>query len=366
MDDPMIRVAAILAGLIGITWIMILGRSIIIPIFLAFFLWGGISSLTARVGYYRIFGRTMPLMVARIIVFVFVIIAISLIGLLFYNEFYAVVNYLPAHRENLELILSNLPTGLWRILPVSMEINISTILDDLIVALGELMSSYASVVAGNVLAIIGQLFLVMLYVLFLLGEENTFSQKIQALFPDSSKAAETEHIISSIWKTVQKYISVKTYVSLITALLSFTAMWLFGLEHRTAWALLIFLLNFIPNIGSIIAVLFPSFTALVQFGSIGATIPIVLSLIAIQLMIGMFLEPLWTGNSLNISPFVVLVSLTFFGTIWGITGAFFSVPIAIMVMIVTAHFPATRGIAVILSKDGDISTLTHEYHVQDQ
>jgi AI-2 transport protein TqsA len=120
------------------------------------------------------------------------------------------------------------------------------------------------------------------------------------------------------------------------------------------WALLIFVLNYIPNIGSIVAVAFPALLALVQFETLGPFIILVISLTTIQLAIGSVLEPMLMGNTLNMSPLAIILGLAFWGTIWGIVGMFLSVPIMVMVMIVCAHVPSWRWMAILLSKDGQI------------
>ena len=127
-----------------------------------------------------------------------------------------------------------------------------------------------------------------------------------------------------------------------------------GVDFAETWALLIFVLNYIPNIGSIVAVAFPALLALVQFETLGPFIILVISLTAIQLAIGSVLEPMLMGNTLNMSPFAIILALAFWGTIWGIVGMFLSVPIMVMVMIVCAHVPSWRWVAILLSKDGQI------------
>ncbi|MCB0083127.1 MAG: AI-2E family transporter, partial [Caldilineaceae bacterium] len=163
---------------------------------------------------------------------------------------------------------------------------------------------------------------------------------------------EFQIIMRSIHEQIQTYITVKTIVSLITALVSFAAMILFDLDYAVVWALLIFILNFIPNIGSVVAVAFPVLMALLQFGDWTTVGALALALIIIQMINGYFIEPRMMGNQLNLSPFVVLVSLGVFGAIWGITGMFLSVPLTVILMIVFSHFDSTRPIAVLLSGDG--------------
>ena len=100
------------------------------------------------------------------------------------------------------------------------------------------------------------------------------------------------------------------------------------------------------------AVTFPALIALVQFDTLTPFITLVFGLTTLQAAIGSILEPILMGNTLNMSPFAIILGLAFWGTIWGLVGMFLSVPILVLAMIVCAHIPSWRWIAVLLSKDG--------------
>ncbi|MCH9755622.1 MAG: AI-2E family transporter, partial [Gammaproteobacteria bacterium] len=143
-------------------------------------------------------------------------------------------------------------------------------------------------------------------------------------------------------------------MGLLTATASWGIMAWIGLDFAEFWALLIFFLNYIPNIGAIIATLFPALLALIQFQSWMPFVAMTSGLVAVQFLIGNIIEPRYLGRSLNLSPLVILFALGLWGVIWGVMGMFLSVPITVMMIILFAHFPATRPIAVLLSKDGKI------------
>jgi predicted PurR-regulated permease PerM len=111
-------------------------------------------------------------------------------------------------------------------------------------------------------------------------------------------------------------------------------------------------LNFVPNIGSIVATAIPTLAALVQFDSWTPVVLIFTFIGLIQFSVGNLIEPGLMGRSLNLSPFVIILSLTFWGAIWGIVGMFLAVPIMVMVMITCSHVPSLHPIAVLLSRDG--------------
>ena len=128
-----------------------------------------------------------------------------------------------------------------------------------------------------------------------------------------------------------------------------------GVDAPVFWAFLIFVLNFIPTIGSLIATLFPAIFALLQFGEFTPGILVLAIVGTIQLIVGNFIEPRVMGNSLNISPLVVFLTLAIWGVIWGITGMLLSVPITVILIIVMSEFPSTQPLAILLSQKGSIN-----------
>jgi predicted PurR-regulated permease PerM len=130
---------------------------------------------------------------------------------------------------------------------------------------------------------------------------------------------------------------------------------LVGVDFASFWAVLIFLLNFIPTIGSIIATLFPSLLTLIQFDTMGPFVVTISVLTSLQFCIGSLLEPRLMGQRLNLSPIVILLSLGLWGSLWGIPGMFLCVPITVIIMIICSYFPASRPIAILLSGNGQIA-----------
>lgn len=148
----------------------------------------------------------------------------------------------------------------------------------------------------------------------------------------------------------------KTFVSVLTSLISYSVFRWLDLEYAETWAVLTFALNFIPSIGSIVAVVFPAMVSLVQFDTITPFLVIVLFCGTVQFMIGNFLDPALLGRSLNMSTFMVIIALTFWSAVWGVIGAFLSVPLTVCILIVFSHIPALRPLAILMSKDGELLT----------
>ncbi len=197
-------------------------------------------------------------------------------------------------------------------------------------------------------------FLVVIYVLFLMLEERFFNKKITAFFSQGSNDNNVKEILNEINTSMGKYISLKSIVSLITGICSFIALKLIGVDFAFFWAFIIFLLNYIPTVGSLIGTLFPMFAAMLQFGSFSEGLAVLAAVGAIQIIVGNFVEPKMMGNSLNISSLVVILSLSIWGWIWGIVGMLLAVPITVMLIIIFAKIPSTKGIAILLSEKGNI------------
>jgi predicted PurR-regulated permease PerM len=161
-------------------------------------------------------------------------------------------------------------------------------------------------------------------------------------------------ILSKIDKSIGSYISIKTLVSLLTGFLSYFALLFLNVDAPIFWAFLIFILNYIPTVGSLVATAFPAFFAMLQYGEVMPGIWVLIIVGAIQLIVGNYIDPKLTGDSLNISPLVIIFGLAFWGAIWGIIGMFLSVPVTVMLIIILSEVPATRPLAILLTKDGSI------------
>ncbi|GAA6158062.1 MULTISPECIES: AI-2E family transporter [Ruegeria] len=230
--------------------------------------------------------------------------------------------------------------------------NVTTFIRDNLINID--MTYVARVLLGSATSLLNQFFLISLYVAFLMAERLAFRKKIRLAAGNPKTGAEFAAVLDAISFSLQRYVGVKTFISLITAGISYSVFRVLGLEYSETWAVLTFALNFIPSIGSIIAVVFPAMIALVQFETIGPFLIIVFGCGTIQFAIGNFLDPAMLGRSLNMSTFLVILALTFWTTVWGMIGAFLSVPLTVCILIVFSHIPALRPIAVLMSLDGRI------------
>ncbi|PIB34353.1 hypothetical protein BFP72_02405 [Reichenbachiella sp. 5M10] len=211
--------------------------------------------------------------------------------------------------------------------------------------------------AGSFAGAIGKSLMIVIYVIFLLLEESLFNLKIKKTLNMTSRGATIHKIGTAITLLFDRYLSVKTFTSFLTGILSYFILLILGVELAALWAFLIFLFNFIPTIGSIVATAFPGLFALVQFGTLNMFFTVLACVGIVQLLVGNLVEPRIMGERLNISPMVVLLGLTLWGFIWGVTGMLLSIPITSTLIIVFSQFEDTRAIAIMLSKNGEIGII---------
>ncbi|MEJ6588311.1 MAG: AI-2E family transporter [Crocinitomicaceae bacterium] len=197
-------------------------------------------------------------------------------------------------------------------------------------------------------------FIIIIYALFIFLEEANFQQKLKSVFNNKAQFEKINDVLEKIEKSVTSYIGLKTLVSFITGLGSYIALLFIGIDAPVFWAFLIFLLNYIPTIGSLIGTLFPAFFCLLQFGDLSSFLMVLGVVGTLQVIVGNLLEPKLMGNTLNISSFVAIFALSFWGTLWGITGMLLSVPITVIMVIIFSHFSSTRPVAIMLSEKGNI------------
>lgn len=213
-------------------------------------------------------------------------------------------------------------------------------------------TGYIRTAAGQAGNILSGVVLVILFVGFLFAERIWFSTKLRNLLGDAEQAELVGNIMGSIVRSVNYYLLVKAFVSGITGLLVYGLMMLFGLELAAAMGILTFVLNFIPNLGSIIATVIVGLVAYVQVADLFTALVIFFTAGAVQFSIGNVIDPMLMGRTLRLSSFGIIISLAFWGLVWGVVGMFLAVPIMVGVMIVCSHIPALRPAAVLLSREG--------------
>jgi AI-2 transport protein TqsA len=212
---------------------------------------------------------------------------------------------------------------------------------------------YLGQIARGLQSFVSTAAFVLVYLGFIIASRHGFERKIVGLFPVREERHEAMAAFLRIRDGVEQYLWVQTVTGLMIAIVSWIAMAAVGLDNAVFWAILIFIASYIPIIGGVIGVAAPPVFALVQFETLWQAITLFAVLQSVSLVVGNVIQPRMQGRSLNIDPVVVLLSLAFWGAIWGLAGAFLSTPLVVMIMVILAQFDGTRWIAIMLSADGD-------------
>ena len=339
-----LNIASLLLATIMVGWLLIIGRNLLIPLILALILWYLLDSIAHFLQSPPIGNFSIPYPVALTGAFLIMIAMILLVV----DMVAANVTELSKHTQDYQENIQTKIQGLIATVAPNSEFRLDKLND--LLNLQKLVG-WTTAVIGSVT---GTLMLVMIYLMFLFAEQTVFEKKFTALFKDPEKLTRAQHIRTEIMQKIRIYLSVKTLVSMMTGVLSFLLLTLIGVDYAAFWGFIIFLLNYIPTIGSMLGVVFPAVLALVQFDTSWQFFAVLVLLGGLQFMIGNIVEPRLMGSSLNLSGLVIMLALAIWGAIWGITGMILSVPITVVMLIVCAHFPASRPVAVLLSSDGKV------------
>lgn len=211
----------------------------------------------------------------------------------------------------------------------------------------------------------GDIVLILIYIGFLFLAQSAWPEKLDAIFGASEEREQVRDVGDAARRGIETYLWTQTVISALITALTYVTLLALGVENALFLAALIFVLNYIPTIGSIVAALVPPLFALVQ-PEIPVWVPgpvpsdaYIYALIVFagvsfwQFAIGNFLQPRMMGESLNLSSLIVLLALAIWGAIWGIPGMFLSAPLTVLMMVMFAQSPATRWIAILLSADGN-------------
>jgi predicted PurR-regulated permease PerM len=224
--------------------------------------------------------------------------------------------------------------------------------------LAELLSKlnpgqYAGVVAQRFQNFAQDAVFVLIYLGFLIAARSGFGRKIVILFPGREQREHATHLFARVRTGVERYVWVQTITGLMIAGLAWAIMAGVGLNNALFWAFFIFIASYIPMIGAAVSILLPALFALVQFDTYWQALVVLAGLEIVFTVVGNMVLPKMQGDSLNLDPVVILLSLAFWSAIWGLPGAFLSSPLTVMAMVILVQFPATRWIAVLLSENGD-------------
>lgn len=325
---------------------LVRASSILIPLAIAFLFWFFINALASY--YERLWSRWFAphRMIALPLAFLtFLAISLMVVQLVVVN-----IGEIGTRANEFEHSLDVLVGKIASLTGTSNQEVINTIVNNL--SIERLVAAILLTMTG----IASQFGIVFIYVIFLLVEQRFFDLKLRAVVGDEARRQNIRAMIERIGHDIQSYLWTMTVASVLTAVLSYAVMETVGLDSAAFWAFLIFSLNYIPTVGSILATAIPALYALLQFGDVTPFLTLLVAIGLIQFIIGNIVQPRLAAKSLNLSQFVVILALFVWGAIWGIVGMFLAVPLTAIIMLVCANFERTRPLAIILSEKGELKT----------
>lgn len=342
-NDTTIRATLLFLAGMALIALLYLTRDLLAPFALAIFIWliidafaRWMDNLSPKFPYWLALTIAVFIVVGLLVGFIFVIV--DTVG--------DVVEDAPRYESRLTEIFS------WVADKTGQE-NMSYKTLDSKFGIDDKIQGALGTFAATVQGVLSEFFLIALYVVFLFAAQSSFPKKMDDLFPNETRRGQASKVGTRIRHSIEKYLSVQTIISLMQTVVSYIGMTALGLDNALFWALVIFVLNYIPIVGGLAAVAFPVIFAMVQFDSVGRIAALAGILFGAQFVIGNTIQPKMMGDSMNLSAIVVILALSVWGALWGGVGAFLSAPLTVIIMIILAQFPTTRWIAVLLSADGN-------------
>jgi predicted PurR-regulated permease PerM len=334
----------IVVALAATIWLLIAVRSVVQPLIVSIMIW---FILSATAGFYtRIFlgpGRP-PTRLAKAASALTFVVAFVLFSAITVENAEQVKANLPIYEANLDQMIATLGAR------IGLEETF---------AIGDLMaridiSQIALGVVGSAASSLSSLIIVAFYVLFIFFEAKRFPTKLAAISRDAEQRAQIAELVARIHKEVETYLGVKCVLGLIQGTITFAVLELVGVDSAGFWAVVIFVFSFVPTIGTLVGIIFPSLIALLQFEEITPFLIVITALIPAQILCSNLLEPRMMGSSLNLSPLAVFIAIFAGGALWGIVGALICVPALSIAVIAFSQTQTLWPVAVLLSNDGRI------------
>ncbi len=318
------------------------GRGFLIPLAITGLLFILSSAMVDRFKQVRLFGQTIPGWLAHVLSTTTVIGAIVLFGLVVSTSAEEIQTALPEYQERVAEITAKLEQVLGPQLVETVQRFLSDI--DVGAMAATLASAFAEFLSTTVL--------VVLYLTFLMSERLAWIDKLPRLAETEENAERLRKVTKRISNGVKQYMWVNAVTSAMSGAVAFLIFSWIQLDFAPLLALIVFAAGFIPNIGAFIGIALPSSVALLQFDEFTPFLIVLFGYGLADQFIANVIQPSMQGRSLNLSPFMVMISLTFWATIWGGIGAFLAIPMMVVTMVICAEIPAARWIAVLLSGDG--------------
>ena len=290
-------------------------------------------------------GKRVPMIISLFGVLIVFSIVLFLLGWVLYASAASFVAELPKYEAKMAVIAEGVEQSLigWA--------------DRFNIALGEVqwsdaieLSSVTAAVTsgvGSFISFVTTTFLIVLFMLFILASSGELGDKVRHSFPEQY-GDWMASVLRTVDSHVRQYLVTKTLISLGTGTLTWLVLFILGVDFALVFGFIAFILNYIPNIGSTLAVIFPFILTLLQFESLAVPLGVLLGLGGTQMVMGNVIEPRIMGYSLNMSPLLILVSLFLWGWLWGIWCMVLAVPIMATIKIVFENLERMSPIAKLM------------------
>lgn len=300
--------------------LLVVGRDFFVPLVFALLLWAVINAMVSFLERQKI-----PPFMAWSAAFAMIILSIWFVALILADQASAVATDLPKLAQKVEVLIQTK-------LPFHVTI---PALDVSSLAQNESVRGFLGMAAASIGNMLLDLTLILICVGFLLAEQGHIPEKIARLQKNNSEA-EGEAVVRAIGHQVQTYLGVCTLASALMALVTYALLKAMGVDFAGFWALAMFVLTYIPTVGAV-GVVLPAAMALAQFGTFGPALLIAVVLFAVHFLLTSVIETLLLGRTLDLSPFAIILSLTFWGLVWGVGGLFLAVPLTGALAIICRH-----------------------------
>ncbi|GGD42933.1 AI-2E family transporter [Sinisalibacter lacisalsi] len=326
-------------------WLLWIGKPVLLPVLAAIIAIYVLAEATTWLAKLPVL-RNAPGWLLRLILLLAFSVALFLLGMFITTSLARVLDAIPRYENNLDALVGRYATTFGiEGEPTWLAFQNATI--------GQVnTAAWIPTILNNLRGFGSTFFFIVLYASFLFAERIQFATKFDLATRDTVQRDQALALIQRINERVGTYLLVKTLINIILGGLSYLVLWAIGIEFALFWAILIAVLNYIPYVGSLIAVIFPVLLSLAQFGTLGMAAITLVTLTFLQTYVASFLEPRLMGRTFNLSPLVVLLALAFWTALWGLPGAILAVPLTSSLVIVLAEIKATRPFAIMLSANG--------------
>jgi predicted PurR-regulated permease PerM len=346
-DENLNSIKVILQIFLGITilYLMSVLSSQLIPLFFALFFAVLLQPLV------HFFQRFFRVGISVVLTVVLAVGTFFFLGYVFFNAVQSLVS-------NSQNILQDISTELRPFInsytkPIGFEFKEGEIANNIATVLqtGSFWSASGSFIT-TISGAAAELLMTLLYFAGLLGAITEFDKTIHYLVDRDNKETKTQTVESfkRIKESVSKYIKVKTLVSIVTGICIGLICWFFGIQYALLWGFLGFILNYIPYLGSLIAIVPPLVISIIQYGSVSQMLILFVCLEGVQLVMGNVIEPKWMGDSFSINTVSVLFGFVFWAYLWGTAGMLLAVPLTFMFKVISENISSAQIIVRLMDK----------------